>query len=321
MALLIADDVGLGTTIKAGGSAGPTECSPDQHHSCRLGVIVKNHISRWLQLAYSKVDGGVMLKLSSPDRRPLPNAALSLVATQVRFDAQRDAVPGELLGGLQDQLAVSGHPYPQVAQLSAQELLVSLNGPLPAGPTERRGWRLTSEDDAWHLSLLPDSVSLETPQFTGFDDMLPRVLTALDAVTAQAAPTLVTRVGLRFINLLPAPETDGSDENWQQRLNAVLAAPLSDDTLRDGVLAFEQRMLLEIDDQIRSSVRSGPVHDGDGQRRFLLDIDTYTETSTLWASTQLPELISQLNDVSVSLFQHLVSESMLGYLRGEAKSP
>ncbi|WAX55541.1 TIGR04255 family protein [Jatrophihabitans cynanchi] len=257
-----------------------------------------------------------MLTLPAPDRRPLPNAALSLVVTQVRFDARADAVSGEVLEALRGRLDEAGHRYTQMDQLSARDLIVGPAGPIAETSAVRKGWRLATPDNRWQLSLLPDSLSVETAQFETFDEMLPRVTAALDALSGVDRPTVVTRVGLRFINQLESPHPLSGIADWRPWLAPALHGALADDTLRDGVVAAEQRMVLAVDDFVRSAVRSGPlVHDGE-TARYLLDIDSFVEMSELWRTVDLPGLISRLNDVSVSVFQHLLSPRMISYLQG-----
>jgi uncharacterized protein (TIGR04255 family) len=256
-----------------------------------------------------------VLTLPQPDRRPLANAALPQVVTQIRFNEDTVAVPADELAAVQAALAAAGMPHPRLSQVTANEVIV-VQGPgqMTAETPQRRGWRLDTTDGDWQLTLMPGSVALETPRFPGFGVLAERIAVVLAAVGEVAHPAVVTRVGLRFVNLLPSLSADAGLRGWPSWVAPELTGLLAHTELGDGVAGTEQRTIVTINEQMSATVHAGLVAQPEGHR-FLLDIDSYSEPAASWSIELVSGLLADLNDASVSLFQMLLSPEMLSYLR------
>ena len=122
----------------------------------------------------------------------------------------------------------------------------------------------------------------------------------------------LTRAGLRFVNVLHVPQ-EAADGAWARWLHPPLVAALDDAWLSDGTLAFSQQLQLDLGNGVRCGMRSGPVEDGN----YLLDLDNYRESGSIWSLGGVMKEFDSLNSRGVAAFQAMISAEMLGVLRGE----
>lgn len=262
-----------------------------------------------------------MLILPPADHGLLPGRALPLVVAQVRWEAplQSAAVDRDQLVTVQQSLAEGPQRYETVQSLTSADLIVT-PGQAPVSTAGLSGWQLVSDDGRWQATVLPGSASLEAVAFSEFGMFSARLVALLVAAERAFGPAVVTRVGLRFVNLLPAPQsTDGDHWPWTRCLQPALTAPLADASVSAGVVGLEQRMLLSTATGVQAAVRSGLQRPADapGPERFLLDIDSFRTPGRVWDTAQVASEFKGLNDTCVSLFQQLLSEEMLLHLRAE----
>jgi len=118
------------------------------------------------------------------------------------------------------------------------------------------------------------------------------------------------RAGLRFVNVLRRPDSNGG---WGRWVRPSLLAPADDDLLAQGLLSHTQQLVLDVADGVRSNVRTGGA-EVDDEEAFLLDIDTFWETNNLWSIDEVVARFGALNSHGVALFQVLVTPEMLAHL-------
>lgn len=252
-----------------------------------------------------------MLNLPQADHTPLRHPPLPLVVAQARFATQAGSeLSNEVTTRFQASLLASGYDFGQVAPVQTNEIVFGPGVP-PSASVSASGFQFSPEDKSWMVTLMADSVSLETPSFLSFADQFgPLLNEVLAAATVAVAPISVTRVGLRFVNLLRSP--DGQND-WGRWLRRSLVGPHIDELLSPGVLNHNQQLILDVAPQMRSAVRTGPaMHDDEDA--FLLDIDTFAELATLWTSESVTGWFERLNECGVALFQTLISAEMLAHL-------
>ncbi len=253
-----------------------------------------------------------MLNLPQADHVPLRHPPLPLVVAQARFATQAgSALSSEVTALFQASLLGAGYDFSQVTPVQTNEIVFGPGVP-PSASVSASGFQFSPEDKSWMVTLMADSVSLETPSFLSFADQFgPLLNEVLAAATVAIIPIAVTRVGLRFVNLLRSP--DGQND-WGRWLRPALVAPHIDELLSPGVLNHNQQLILDVAPQVRSAVRTGPAMDGN-QDAFLLDIDTFADLATLWTSESVSGWFEQLNESGVALFQALISAEMLAHLK------
>lgn len=253
-----------------------------------------------------------MLTLRPADHTPLRHPPLPLVVAQARFAAREGVeISNEVAARFQATLREAGPDFNRVVPVQTGDIVFG-PGVQPATSTSN-GFQFVPDDQSWIVTLMPDSVSLETPSFASFAEQFGPILDAvLQATAAVVTPVSLTRAGLRFVNVLKSP--DGRAD-WSRWLRPALVAPHVDDLLATGIVNHSQQLVLDVAPGVRSAVRTGPAKAGD-EDAFLLDIDTFAEPASLWVTTAVIELFGNLNANGVALFQSLITADMFAHLKG-----
>lgn len=251
-----------------------------------------------------------MLNLPLPDHTPLRNPPLPLVVAQARFAALSSEITLDGALRFQAGLRKADYDFDQVKAATGGDIVIGPGSP-PTATNSVHGFQFSPADEAWIVTLMPNSVAVETPSFASFTGQFkPLLEVVVRLATEIAEPLTLTRSGLRFVNVLRKPNHDG---DWDRWVRPSLLAPINDELLNPGLVSHTQQLVLEIADGVRSNVRTGGA-ELDGEEALLLDIDTFSETNSLWSPDVVVAQFSDLNGHGVSLFQALVSAEMLAHL-------
>jgi uncharacterized protein (TIGR04255 family) len=260
----------------------------------------------------------VAIELAPPDRRVLKTGHLALVVCQVRFDATDALADRRIARQFFDRLGgLNGH-YPKLSQIRTQR--VAFNVPATPGEAtsseEQRGWRFSAADDTWHVTLLSDSLALETTGYRSWDEFSPRLEQALTALGELVEPAVEERLGLRFVNVLSLNDVK-SAADWDSYIAPEFLGPILHPTLGVGIKSAEHRILLSLDDQLQCLVRYGLAPDAgsSGSVGYLVDLDTFRELAAPFDSSEVHKTSVVMNDRNVSLFQQIVTTGLLDRLR------
>jgi uncharacterized protein (TIGR04255 family) len=130
---------------------------------------------------------------------------------------------------------------------------------------------LGSRDGSWSVAIRPSAIALESTKYTTFEEMLARLQLILSVSKKQLDTDFFTRVGLRYVNLLPVP--NASFDGW---LNPDLIRPLA-----GGTYGTVSKYWQEVRGRARSgkySFRHGlPEEMSAKEIRYVLDIDLFSE--------------------------------------------
>jgi len=129
---------------------------------------------------------------------PLSQQPLVLVLGQVRFSPVRKMA--DYIPAIQEDFRRHGFPIERAGKI--QQLTIT-----PAGvqSSEQERWEYRTRDERWSITVLQDSVVLQTTAYERFEDFADRFERALWTVlgnTEQDQLGIVQRVGLRYIDLV-----------------------------------------------------------------------------------------------------------------------
>lgn len=249
-----------------------------------------------------------LLGLPDVPRVVLKHAPLVLALCQVRFTSMLSVNDPASLAAF--QRAIQSR-YPIATQVQEVELAVVI-GPNPPqiGQEQRRSplWQFADQMDNWKIVLSPDFLSLETRNYEQFDDFLTRLHEALDALAQYIQPTVVTRLGLRYINEIRSDtlrNMDWNDVIRQDLLGPIAVLELIKNTTQ--VVALQQLILRYPDDAginihhglvpTGTTVRLRPKEEQPIQPFYLLDFDVFREFPLPDALTMETETICQSVEV------------------------
>lgn len=129
---------------------------------------------------------------------PLSKNPLVLVLCQVRFSPVRKM--GDYIPGIQEAFRRHGFPIERAGKI--QQLTIT-----PAGvhAVEQERWEYRTKNEQWGVTVLQDSVVLQTTayeRFEGFAEKLEAAVATVLQQTEQDKLGLIQRVGLRYIDLV-----------------------------------------------------------------------------------------------------------------------
>jgi uncharacterized protein (TIGR04255 family) len=132
----------------------------------------------------------------------LPDSPLVAVLAQVRFSpvtAMESYVPA-----IQDGLRRKGFPRFREELVEEVSWVTRTVGSESAVDTRKqKQWEFTDAKNTWSIRLTPDAVTLATSEYDTYEKPFEENLAlALDIIHQQATLQLVTRIGLRYVDLI-----------------------------------------------------------------------------------------------------------------------
>lgn len=154
---------------------------------------------------------------------PLPNAPLARVMAQVRFTPIFMLRDKDFIAPFQESMRTS---YPQIAKERSQIILpftTDQDGPT----TPEIFWRLYSPKRDWRVSLAQDFIAIETQRYTSRADFMERFRLVVAGLLKVVDSASVTRIGVRYIDHVQAPEIDSMAKMVRPEMLGVAASPLA----------------------------------------------------------------------------------------------
>lgn len=251
------------------------------------------------------------MNLPEYDSVQLARSPLVLVAAQVNFEEVGREVSHAHARAFQRNLGSDRWPALQ----SAPRVQATMTpGGVVAEPN-RQAYRLANREENASLLINPDSVTLEARAYTGWGAFRADLAAVIAALADVFDPGVQQRLGLRYIDQIPLP--DGEDD-WRALVRESMLGLSGDTMLADGVVASDQRVLLQLDDDVRCVLRHGqlaqPATDGPGGA-YLLDFDVYREGG-LFDPTVTDAGADVLHAYVGRLFRACITDRLYAWLKG-----
>lgn len=113
-------------------------------------------------------------------------------------------------------------------------------------------WQFSDQQDNWKVTLSEGSISLETRTYEEFSDFVSRLREVLAPLIEHVNPSVVTRIGLRYINEIRLGNLELIDA-----INPQLLGALAVSTIADRASSAVQEILLEYPQNQRIRIRHG----------------------------------------------------------------
>lgn len=226
-----------------------------------------------------------------------PGNALSQVVCELRFPIVIDLVDGL---PREFQKEVRSH-FPHYNRSWVLEF-----EPGAVDATREPRYEFLSRDKDWKVSLKPTAISLETSNYTSFNDFEKRLVAVVTAAASRLPLLFFTRIGLRYINSFPLLSESNSPDYW---VNANLLAPL-----QLAELSGANRFWQEISG-IHEAGGSYFLRHGFGvidNLGYILDIDVSMEGVETDAAVSQ---VKHFKAIAKRIFLDSVSENALKWLR------
>ena len=176
---------------------------------------------------------------------------------------------------------------------------------------------MQTSDGKWTLALNPDSATLETRSYPGWQEFSERFTAVAKAVAEVFDPAQCLRLGLRYIDQIPLP--DGKD-SWEGLIRDFVRGLVDAPTFGGAILAADQRHLLQLKGGARCMFHQGLLADEQTQlasNTYLLDYDVFSETPRPYDPTDIDTQAAALHDHVGTLFRASIEDELFGWLKGD----
>lgn len=248
----------------------------------------------------------------------LANAPLEVAIIEVRFTPTRASFSATDATKIRDDLdRITGMDFPNIqpAQQKTLQVDLSVQG---AAVTEGQadGWQIASATGTSVITLLPESVMLQT---TGYERWRTSIREPLEillaAVQRVAEPSLVQRIGLRYVDRFQ-DDTCRSVADWAGKIDSELLGPVRNRVFGSRIRTAQQQLEIAIDNHHGAILRHGPIQDPSKPSiDYLLDIDVFRHFAKPFDAAEVVDAAERLNRTTLSLFQACVEDSYLHSLQ------
>lgn len=261
------------------------------------------------------------LNLPAPQRGHLSRSPLQLVACEVRYADPRHQINASLSADIVKALANVGYPYPKVNPIQVSSLALNLS---PAGLQSSQtppatAYRLATDDARWTVTLAPETVSLETPRYGRWEgDFREHFLAILKTAADRLEPQVLSRIGLRYVDLLVEPDVT-EPSGWRGRIRDEFLGPLIDANFGPAVQLSQQQVNLQVSDSLNAVLRHGLFFDRTTEPalRYLIDTDVYRDTFAAFSVDQIGAALEDMHKASSQLFQYVIAPSYYEELKNK----
>lgn len=261
------------------------------------------------------------------ERELYPNAPIVLAAVEVRHslcDPLESPGLARVTAAVRSELPIRG-------EVREMEFAFQAG---PGGPASTPGQALppaprwSSRDKRTALTLKQDAVVVETTDYRSYERIREIVKMALEARANVGGPDGISRIGLRYIDEIRVPGTNGDDGiRWDEWVDSALLGPVSVGSelgLRpaalQGICAFaganDRQLILRYGPRDGYAVVSTPELRRpmpDPGTFFLLDIDSFwepTDEIPAFAPDSILSIMDGLHDPIRQVFDNLITEKL-----------
>lgn len=246
----------------------------------------------------------------------LERAPLIRVLCQLRWPQLSRPVDSKLVAdGIGSQL---GDDYPFRSDKQEFGLSIDPQGqitPEPAGSV----YQFSSKDSNWAIALGDQFIALQTSQYEDFADFEKRLSKVVSVTRALTDIPLFSRIGYRYTNRLEQPsDIQNLGTYFQSSILGGVAAELNDDqdiklnrVVTETLLDYRDSYLLVRSALLGPRESIEPTIEPVERRSWLIDIDSYVESSQGISGDDLFSRIRELSRKGSSYFRSLLTEEGL----------
>jgi uncharacterized protein (TIGR04255 family) len=260
------------------------------------------------------------LNLPELDETRLAVSPLVVVICQIRFEQKLVVSDGDTGIKIHEYLGGRDGAYQWIepVQMMAAQIEISPYGygqGMTAG-AQMSGWRLKSEDNDWTVTILPDSATLETTAYGEWaSDFEARFQDLLSAICEHVNPSIENRIGLRYVNRIPA-ENRREPKDWIGVLSPAIVAPLTDDFWSVGLRNAQSQLEIDLDNGAKCLMRHGFVYTQNGQLdAYALDYDISRQGTQRFDIKMITGVLDYFHKAALAIFQKSLTPGYLSELR------
>jgi uncharacterized protein (TIGR04255 family) len=250
------------------------------------------------------------MELKEYESRILVRSPLILVAVQINFEEVAREISHAQARAFQREI---GSEWVQLQAAPLVTTTITSTG-VPIQEPNRQAWRIATEDEKWSIFLRPDNITMETQNYARWEQFSERFAVICAAAATVFDPAVRFRIGLRYVDKIPMPE---GKESWDGLISNSLLGMASDSQFKDGILASDQRVLIQYSDGIRCLLRHGIMPEAEVPLPFfLLDFDVFTEGKDRFDVSDIATVSENLHLRVGQTFRTCLTDEMYELLKG-----
>jgi uncharacterized protein (TIGR04255 family) len=149
--------------------------------------------------------------------------------------------------------------------------------------TAPKNWRFQSEDGQMTVNLSREFVALSTASYVKWEAFRDQLAYLFSALQAEYSPSYITRIGLRYQNLIRPSRLGLTNVPWSALLRPQIAAEYSSPELAPVLLDVDHRVLIdlspEVDGKVNLRHRTVLTQDDEPpEAAYLIDNDFFSDT-------------------------------------------
>lgn len=166
---------------------------------------------------------------------------------------------------------------------------------------QRSEYQLRDESSTRRVTLSNNSLSLQVQVYERWEDFSSLWNTVYLAFISTYQVSSLTRVGLRYQDIIARSELSLTDVPWSELLSAIVAPLALSET---SWLGFEAKYLKDLGSHRLANLRSCLLTDAEtNEQVFLIDGDVYTEAPSNPDAAMLTGLLNEFNVEAGNLFR------------------
>ena len=253
-----------------------------------------------------------------PPEVPLRNAPLVRVIAQVRFPLVASIEKRDFIAPFQEAIR---RTYPVLRQEQTQGFVMTPTGPAPFAQ-QAAAWRFTGADEQWRVSLSPDFLALETTAYTSRADFVGRFKDVLTALEQHIGPTLVDRLGIRFIDRVSGPAMNDIRKLIQPEVLGIAGTPSAghvQHTLTESLFSASDALLLARWGYLPpgKTVDPSAIEDSN-EPSWILDLDMFSAAHFPFAVDGIVDKARQFAERIYCVFRWAVTDEFLKIYGGNS---
>ena len=252
--------------------------------------------------------------LPSQRRVLLGEHRIEAAVFEIKFAGNTDVLSSEDAAAM--LVVLSGRTSVTRLDTAEQHEMSVLFGPegaaQPSMQVTSRGWRFSSPDDSEIFTILPNVAFVQVRAYERWSlSLKPHVEALLIAVEARCVPSVVQRLGLRYINRLTGADGEGS-ERWAERITPAFRGPLADPIVGPKLRGAHQQLQFELEPGIGVLINHGLVPDeATNSFGYLIDLDVFDERSTSFELDDLLVRSQRMNRTANNLFLLMLTPTQI----------
>jgi uncharacterized protein (TIGR04255 family) len=216
---------------------------------------------------------------------------LDEVICQLRFPPILK-IDAELPANFQEIVRKQFPNFLESSEMNVVEVHPSISGQIPpeilrqfVQAQSNKNYEFSSDDKTWKINLTRTFIALTTKKYQRWEEFRDKLQVPLEALEKVYSPDYLSRVGLRYIDVIKRSELNLKDVSWDELIRPYISGVLGSPEVGKFVKNFESKYEIQLSDnesivRIIAKFVEPKEAKGDKEIFFMIDSDFYNQKKT-----------------------------------------